>query len=326
VLGADGARASDPAARQPDRYAVRQALDLAYEPGKDPQKLDVFSPEGLKDRPVVFLVHGGAWMIGDKDFFGLYRNVGKALARHGVVTVMVNYRLSPAVRHPAHVEHLARAFAWTRRHIKEYGGNPDRIVLVGHSAGGHLVALLATDDRYLKARGLHLDDADRAAIRGVVGVSGVYHVPATDELVRMATAMLQGMGQPGPAKLMPTPAHSTRMAGNWMAVAVTTMRRSGMPFDPFDLVFGRDPRERLAASPITYVRPGLPPFLLLHASSDLPTLPEQAREFAQALEKAGNSVTLERMSPRDHNTILFDAAQDGDPVLTAILHFVARHP
>src|SRR5207253_2153822 len=108
--------------------------------GKDPrQVLDVFQPEGATGCPVVLFVHGGAWIFGDKDLFGMYRGVGQYLARHGVTAVLMNYRLSPVVQHPEHIKDVARAFAWTRRHIKDYGGNPDAIFLAGHSAGAHLV-------------------------------------------------------------------------------------------------------------------------------------------------------------------------------------------
>src|SRR4051794_2017887 len=105
-------RADDP---KPPTHAVEEALDLRYH-GHDPrQVLDVFRPKGQTGRPVVLFVHGGAWMIGDKNFFGLYRGVGRYLASHGVVAVLINYRLSPQVRHPEHVRDVARAFAWVRK-------------------------------------------------------------------------------------------------------------------------------------------------------------------------------------------------------------------
>src|SRR5438270_867168 len=84
---------------------------------------------------------------------------------------------------------VGRADAWTRRHVRDYGGDPDRIILCGHSAGGHLVALLATDETYLKDPALKLTDADRAAIRGVIGVCGVYRVPGPQEFKAMTVEM-----------------------------------------------------------------------------------------------------------------------------------------
>ena len=84
---------------------------------------------------------------------------------------MVNYRLSPAVSHPAHIEDAAASFAWVKRHIAEYGGDPNQIFVVGHSAGAYLLALLATDERYLAAHGLSARD-----IRGLVPVSAFFWV------------------------------------------------------------------------------------------------------------------------------------------------------
>src|SRR5262249_10941217 len=135
--------------------------------------------------------------IGDKNLLGLYRGFGRFLARHGIVAVMINYRLSPAVKHPEHVKDVARAFAWTRRHIKDYGGDPDRIFLCGHSAGGHLVSLLATNQEYLKDKCLDLKDEDRAAIRGVISVCGVYLIPSDDEFTSLVADMLAGLVSKG---------------------------------------------------------------------------------------------------------------------------------
>ena len=87
------------------------------------------------------------------------------------VTVVVNYRLSPAVSHPAHIQDAAASFAWVKRHIAEYGGNGDRIFIIGYSAGAYLAALLSTDSRYLAAHNL-----SRRDIRGTVPVSAFYWV------------------------------------------------------------------------------------------------------------------------------------------------------
>jgi acetyl esterase/lipase len=158
-------------AREPGAAAVKKHADLAYRTdAADPErhKLDLYVPAGVKDFPVLFFVHGGSWRFGNK---GLYAAVGEEFAKLGIGTVVINYRLSPAVKHPAHVEDVARAFAWTRDNIGKYGGDREKITLFGHSAGGHLVSLLATDPAYLKAEGL-----TPAAVRGVVSVSGVYSI------------------------------------------------------------------------------------------------------------------------------------------------------
>src|SRR5262249_4735310 len=104
---------------------VRQTLNLRYHDGRDRQLLDVFA--AAHKAPVVLFVHGGTWMYGDKNFFGQYRNVGRFLARNGIVAVLINYRLSPKVKHPEHVKDVARAFAWTVRNVEKYGGDPRNI-------------------------------------------------------------------------------------------------------------------------------------------------------------------------------------------------------
>jgi acetyl esterase/lipase len=175
-LGRAGAADKSPTkGRTTAAVEVEMIRDLPYDEGSnaDPVKhrLDLFLPKGKKDFPVLFFVHGGGWRHGDKSFLGLYSTLGMFWARHGVGAVVTNYRLTPAVRHPGHIRDVARAFAWTYKNIARYGGRPDQIFASGHSAGGHLVSLLATNDAFLRAEGLEL-----SAIRGVIPVSGVYDV------------------------------------------------------------------------------------------------------------------------------------------------------
>jgi acetyl esterase/lipase len=157
-------------------YKVKAVKDVVYHDGpdadKNKHKLDLYLPEGLKEFPVMVFVHGGAWMFGDRNFFGIYSGLANAYARQGIGVVVPSYRLSPGVSHPEHIKDVARAFAWTHKNIAKYGGRVDQIFISGHSAGGHLVALLTTDEHYLKDQGL-----SRKAIRGVIPISGVYRVP-----------------------------------------------------------------------------------------------------------------------------------------------------
>jgi acetyl esterase/lipase len=292
---------------------LREALDVRYLEGRDAQKLDVFAPRQAKGAPVVVVVHGGSWVRGDKDFRGRYRGVGKFLAQSGLVAVVINYRLSPAVRHPEHVKDVARAFAWVRGHAAEYGGDPDRVFLCGHSAGGHLVALLASDPTYLKAPELRLTDKDRAALRGVIGVSGVYRIPSPEESDRWADTFVERA-----MHRMGTDAMQSPLLG-------ALMLQAGHEFNPFRMAFGDDPAVCKQASPLGHARPGLAPFLLLYAERDIPGLPEMAREFAKALRQAGDAVEVVRAAGRSHNSILFGASEPGDAVGRAILDFIARN-
>jgi acetyl esterase/lipase len=135
------------------------------------QSLDLYLPPNQIGFPVVFLAYGGQFRNGDKARLGY---LARTLAREGLGVVAIDYRRTDRtleeVVHPGHVTDVAQAFAWTYRHIAEYGGDPEQIVLMGHSGGGTLVSLLATDRRYLAAHGLSPD-----LVKGVIGVSaGVY--------------------------------------------------------------------------------------------------------------------------------------------------------
>ena len=155
-----------------ETYAVRVVRDVSYLQGvryaDDKDKLDLYLPEGRRNAPVIVWYYGNQLMGGDKseDAF-----VGRWFASAGFITAVVNYRLSPGVSHPAHVQDAAASFAWVKRHIAEYGGDADRVFAAGYSAGGYLAALLATDARYLAPHKLAPRD-----IRGVVPVSAFYWV------------------------------------------------------------------------------------------------------------------------------------------------------
>lgn len=114
--------------------------------------LDIYQPKKeAAPRPVVLFIHGGNWNSGSKDDI-LYKATGRRLAKQGFVGVVISYRLAPQVLVPQQADDCARALAWTVAHIREYGGDPARIVLMGHSAGGGLAALLATGSDTLLAR------------------------------------------------------------------------------------------------------------------------------------------------------------------------------
>jgi acetyl esterase/lipase len=145
---------------------VRHA-NIAY--GADPQhRLDVYVPEQASSvpRPVVVFWHGGRWRFGDK---ADYRFVGAALAQSGYVAVVANYRHYPQVKMPGFMDDAARAALWAVAHAGEFGGNHQRLYLMGHSAGAHLAALVALDTRYFAAAGQPVP-----RIAGVIGLSGPY--------------------------------------------------------------------------------------------------------------------------------------------------------
>jgi acetyl esterase/lipase len=177
TAGTTRAEEKDAAPKTAPRLCDVQALeDIAYYEGPEADKvrhkLDLYLPKGPTDFPVLIFLHGGSWLHGEKTYFGLNKNLARRCAQHGIATVLPNYRLSPAVKHPEHIKDVARAFAWTHNHIRTYGGRPDHVFVAGHSAGGHLAALLATDGEYLKAEGLAVGD-----IKGVIPMSGVFQIP-----------------------------------------------------------------------------------------------------------------------------------------------------
>jgi acetyl esterase/lipase len=147
--------------------SYKRHSNIAY--GPDPQhRLDVYVPSRPADapRPLVVFWHGGRWRYGDK---ADYRFVGAALAESGYVAAVANYRHYPQVKMPGFMEDAARAAQWATAHGGEYGGDPQRFFLMGHSAGAHLAALLALDPRYFAATG-----RPTPRIAGVIGLSGPY--------------------------------------------------------------------------------------------------------------------------------------------------------
>jgi acetyl esterase/lipase len=148
----------------PKDSARRAAAGVAY--GEGPRRtLDIYSA-GAQNAPVIVFFYGGSWSSGRKDYFGF---VGHALAARGFTVVIPDYRVVPEVTFPGFVEDGAAAIAWTQAHIGQYGGDPKRIVLAGHSAGAYIAIMLAMDSDYLRKAG-----ADLTAIKGAAGISGPY--------------------------------------------------------------------------------------------------------------------------------------------------------
>lgn len=132
--------------------------------------LDIYTPNPKGKYPVIFFVHGGAWSVGDKKdhtFKGLF------FSKKDYVFVNVNYRLAPNYTYPVFVYDVAQALSWVYNHIEEYGGDKSKIYLMGHSAGGHLIALVSFDSRFLGKYGL-----DTSIIKGLILLDGGgYDIP-----------------------------------------------------------------------------------------------------------------------------------------------------
>jgi arylformamidase len=178
-------------AAKPDAPSdMEVSKDLRYDdsPGSNPKlnALDLYLPAGKRNVPLVVYVHGGGWRAGDKENpITLVNTFG----RMGVGVASINYRLAPEVKHPGQIEDVARAFGWVYKHSSQYGIDRNRIVVMGASAGGHLVSLLALNPEYLSKEGVPSD-----VIKGVASVSGIYDLAAWPEPGLIPTRKEQAFG------------------------------------------------------------------------------------------------------------------------------------
>ena len=159
--------------------SYRRTDALAYGAGPR-QLLDVYQPAaGIRNAPMVVFFYGGNWSSGER---GDYRFVGEALASRGIVTLVADYRLSPAFRYPAFVQDSASAVRWAVDHAAEFGADEQRIFVMGHSAGAYNAAMVALDSRWLAAVGLA-----PTRLAGWIGLAGPYDfLPIVDPQARVA--------------------------------------------------------------------------------------------------------------------------------------------
>jgi acetyl esterase/lipase len=252
--------------------------------GHERQVLDVYSPKGAKNLPVVFWIHGGGWQTGDKSSVQLKP---QAFTDKGFVFVSTNYRLLPDVDMGTIIRDVAKSVRWVHDHAAEHGGDPERVFIMGHSAGAQLAAIICTDDRYLKAESLSLD-----IVKGCVPVDGdTYDVPA---IIEVAETRWRVHGLPQPQ-------------------ARYTHR----------VKFGNDPAKHKDFSAVTHVAKdkGIPPFLILHVAEH-PDTTAQAQRLGNALKEAGIPATLHGGRETTHNKLNADIGLPDDPGTKAVFEFV----
>lgn len=166
------------------------------------QKLDVWAPRGADRKarlPVVIFFYGGGWVAGSRGDYGF---AGAAYAGRGFVTIIPDYRLVPNVRFPAFVEDGALAVRWARDHVAEYGGDPERISLAGHSAGAYNAAMLSLDEHFLREAGV-----DPKIVRAAALLAGPYDFyPFTDRRARDALGQWPRPGETQPIRFARTDA------------------------------------------------------------------------------------------------------------------------
>ncbi|HUY91218.1 MAG TPA: alpha/beta hydrolase [Pirellulales bacterium] len=262
---------------------AKVARDVPYaEPKTERQTLDIYAPPEGKGHPVVFWIHGGGWQMGDKT--GV-KHKPQAFVDRGFVFVSTNYRLLPKVEMETLFRDVAKSLGWVHKHIAEYGGDPNRILVMGHSAGAQLAALMCTDDRYLKAEGVPF-----SVLKGCVPVDGdTYDVPAIIE------------------------------------TAETRRRVHGQPQAKFGHreKFGITPEKHRDYSAVTHVAPnkGIPPFLLLYVA-DHPDTTAQAQRLGAVLKGAGIPVTLFGARETHHVRLNDNLGLPDDPATKALWEFV----
>lgn len=133
------------------KVKVAKNIDYAGDQGKVSNQLNVYYPvTEEKNKDVLIFIHGGSWSSGKKE---TYWWLGRNMARKGLVAVTINYGLAPDHQYGQMARDCANAVKWVYDHIADYGGNPERIFLMGHSAGGHLAELINADPQYLNAAG-----------------------------------------------------------------------------------------------------------------------------------------------------------------------------
>jgi arylformamidase len=267
-----------------DAHAQRVTRDVPYATAHERQVLDVHAPAGAKNLPVVFWVHGGGWQTGDKSMVALKP---KAFTDAGFVFVSINHRLLPTVDMSAITGDVARALGWVHKNIAAHGGDPDRLLVMGHSSGGQLAALMCTDDRYAKTEGYSL-----AMIKGCVPVDAdTFDVPA---IIEMAETRARVHHLP-----LPTYGHRKK--------------------------FGDDPAKHRDFSAVTHVArdKGIPPFLILHIAGH-PDTTAQARRLAAVLGEAAIPVKVVAGRETTHASINDNIGLANDPVTKELFAFVAE--
>jgi len=265
--------------------AQQVTRDIPYaDPRHGLRVLDVYSPPRAKGLPVVFWIHGGGWQTGDKSDVQVKP---RAFTDRGFVFVSTNYRLLPGVGMETIVRDVASSLRWVHEHIAEHGGDPGRLLVMGHSAGAQLAALVCTDERYLKAEGL-----SPAMVKGCVPIDGdTFDVPAIIE------------------------------------TAETRRRVHGLPQATYGHreKFGDDPAKHRDFSAVTHVAraKGIPPFLIMHVAEH-PDTGAQALRMANALKAAGVPVRVFGARESTHSKINAGLGLPDEPGTTALFEFVAE--
>jgi acetyl esterase/lipase len=265
---------------------VARVRNLRYAISHRRQRLDVFRARDVGPgaaRPCLLFVHGGAWMIGNKELQGLC--TVQTLAAAGWVCFSMNYRLSPPARFPDHLHDVKRAIAWIRRHGAEHGADPGLLVVSGASAGAHLAALAALTPNAPEHQ-RDFPDVD-TAVQGCVALYGVYDLAERES---------------------PFPHRGLRTLLERFVIG----RR-----------FTDDPDAFARASPLAHVRADAPPFFILHGERDSLVPVACARRFADRLRDVSRAPVVYAELPGGQHAFELLATVRGVAAVAAIRQFCA---
>lgn len=264
-----------------DAQEIKRNISYAESP-HERQVLDVYSPAGAKNLPVVFWIHGGGWQAGDKTSVQLKPQV---FVEKGFVFVSTNYRLLPNTDMETIIRDVAKSLGWVHKHIAEHGGDSKCLFVMGHSAGAQLAALVSIDDRYLKAEGVPL-----AVVKGCVPVDGdTYDVPA---IIETAETRRRVHGQPQ-AKF----GHREKFGNT------------------------PEKHRDLSAVTHVAKGKNIPPFLILHVA-DHPDNAAQAQRLGAVLKEAEIPVTVFGAKETNHTRINAELGLPDDPSTKALFEFL----
>lgn len=255
-------------------------IPYAQAPNTDPNllSLDIYSPlNATGAHPIMIYIHGGGWSTGDKKDVN---HKPQFFVNAGFVFVSVNYRLTPKVKFPTHAYDVAEAVAWIFKNIARYGGDPQKINLIGHSAGAHLAVLISSDERYLLAQGLSLKN-----IRSVISLD-------------TAGYNLNVFADRCKGSKLPEPYGATfgQVPADLKAASPATYIEPGKNIPPMVLAFSGD--VGIGSS----------------VSREM-----MAREFSQSLQQAGIAHALEGAPQKNHSEISTDFGLSGDILSEKIL-------
>jgi len=270
--------------RRVDLPAAQIVPNLCYLPAPNcdtnKHRLDLYLPNA-NDWPVIVFIHGGGWDEGDKNLEvggkDVYANIGRCFATQGIGVAVINYRLQPSTDWRGQVADARQAVQWVHRQVRAYGGQPDAMFLMGHSAGGYLASFVALDT----------SGADPVPVRGVICVSGA----GLDLADRQTYALGEDL------HYYEKRFQQGDTTGGWQRIA----------------------------SPVHYVHPGAPPFLIIYAGGEKKKLQRQARVLEQALDLARVENSVVVVPGESHSRMVLTLSRPDKPSVPAILEFIHNH-